>query len=309
MSSITNINGTDLITDSRADINQNFTNLNNDKMETSVLDTDTTLAANSDAKVPTQKAVKAYVDAGGNVNATETTRGIVEIATAAEAKAETATGSTGASVVLTPASLSGIKAERIVIAVADSPATWTKDTGLKRIHVQAWGGGGGGSNNATDGGGGGGGFSEKWFEASELGATETVTIGAGGATGGGDGGNTTFGSLLTAYGGEGGSVSAGGNAGGPLQAGATGSGVMNAAGGAGAGEDGIFGGAGGFNGTNAGRSYWGGGGGAEGAGTAGVSIHGGAGGADGIAGSVPGGGGGRAAVGGAGQVIVTEYYV
>ena len=62
MASITNINSTDLITDSRANINDNFANLNADKLETSVLDTDTTLAANSDSKVPTQKAVKAYVD-------------------------------------------------------------------------------------------------------------------------------------------------------------------------------------------------------------------------------------------------------
>lgn len=63
MSSITTIQATDLITDGRADINNNFTALNTDKMETSVLDTDTSLAANSDAKIPSQKAVKAYVDA------------------------------------------------------------------------------------------------------------------------------------------------------------------------------------------------------------------------------------------------------
>ena len=107
MSSITNIDSTDLITDSRADINNNFANLNADKMETSVLDTDTTLAADSDSKVATQKAVKAYVDAGGNVNATETTKGIVEIATQAEVDAGTATGATGASLVVTPETLQG----------------------------------------------------------------------------------------------------------------------------------------------------------------------------------------------------------
>lgn len=65
MSSITVIQSTDLITNSRANINDNFANLNTDKIETSVLDTDTTLAANSDSKVATQKAVKAYVDAQG----------------------------------------------------------------------------------------------------------------------------------------------------------------------------------------------------------------------------------------------------
>jgi len=66
MATITTIQGTDVIATSRADINTNFANLNSDKIETSVLDTDTALTANSDAKVATQKAVKAYVDAGGN---------------------------------------------------------------------------------------------------------------------------------------------------------------------------------------------------------------------------------------------------
>jgi microcystin-dependent protein len=65
MSTITTINSTDLITNSRTVINTNFSNLNTDKIETSTLDTDTTLAANSDSKIATQKAVKAYVDALG----------------------------------------------------------------------------------------------------------------------------------------------------------------------------------------------------------------------------------------------------
>lgn len=105
MSTITTINSGDLITNSRTDLNNNFANLNADKMETSVLDTDTTLAANSDSKVATQKAVKAYVDAGGNVNASETTKGIVEEATDAEVTAGTATGGTGAKLFVTPAKL------------------------------------------------------------------------------------------------------------------------------------------------------------------------------------------------------------
>lgn len=105
MSSITVINSTDLITDSRAVINTNFSNLNSDKIESSYLDTDTTLAANSDTKIATQKAVKAYVDTGGNVNASETTKGIVEEATDAEVTAGTATGATGAKLFVTPAKL------------------------------------------------------------------------------------------------------------------------------------------------------------------------------------------------------------
>lgn len=62
---IITIDADDQISSSRADINTNFANLNSDKIETSVIDTDTTLAANSDSKIPSQKAVKAYIDAGG----------------------------------------------------------------------------------------------------------------------------------------------------------------------------------------------------------------------------------------------------
>ena len=105
MSSITNIESTDLITDSRADLNNNFSALNTDKIETSVIDTDPTLAADSDAKLPSQKAVKAYVDAGGNVNATETTKGISQIATDAQIVADTDIGSTGASLFVIPSKL------------------------------------------------------------------------------------------------------------------------------------------------------------------------------------------------------------
>lgn len=63
MATVTTINSGDLITNSRAVINNNFAALNTDKIETSYLDTDTTLAANSDTKLATQKAVKTYVDA------------------------------------------------------------------------------------------------------------------------------------------------------------------------------------------------------------------------------------------------------
>lgn len=62
MSTITTIAAGDLISGSRTDINTNFANLNSDKIETSVIDTDTTLAADSDSKLATQKAVKAYTD-------------------------------------------------------------------------------------------------------------------------------------------------------------------------------------------------------------------------------------------------------
>lgn len=68
MSTITSLTGSDGITtaNSMTKINTNFSNLNTDKIETSTLDTDTSLAANSDSKIATQKAVKTYVDASVN---------------------------------------------------------------------------------------------------------------------------------------------------------------------------------------------------------------------------------------------------
>lgn len=70
MSTLATIQSTDLITNSRADINNNFSLLNSEKLETSVLSTDTTLSENSDSKVATQKAVKAYIDGGGDISIT-----------------------------------------------------------------------------------------------------------------------------------------------------------------------------------------------------------------------------------------------
>ena len=105
MSTLATINSGDLITNSRADINSNFSLLNDEKIETSWISTDTSLTANSDSKIATQKAVKAYVDSGGNQNASETTRGIVQEATDAQVTAGTATGSTGAKLFVTPSKL------------------------------------------------------------------------------------------------------------------------------------------------------------------------------------------------------------
>lgn len=102
MSTIVTIQSTDVISSSRTDLNTNFSNLNADKIETSYLDTDTALTANSDSKIATQKAVKAYVDSGGNPNASLTTRGLSEEATAAEIDASTQTGGTGAELFVNP---------------------------------------------------------------------------------------------------------------------------------------------------------------------------------------------------------------
>jgi hypothetical protein len=101
---------------------------------------------------------------------------------------------------------------------AASPATWTKPAGLKYIEVEVQGGGGGGGtgDSSRTGGSGGaaGGYSFKKILESSLGATETVTIGAGGSANNG-GSTSSFGTHLSATGGNpgasGGGTSSGGS--------------------------------------------------------------------------------------------------
>lgn len=77
MSTLVTIQSTDAISSSRTDINSNFSALNSDKVETSAIDTDTSLTANSDSKIPSQKAVKAYADALGQQTFLVPTGGII----------------------------------------------------------------------------------------------------------------------------------------------------------------------------------------------------------------------------------------
>lgn len=90
--------------------------------------------------------------------------------------------------------------------------TWTKPKGFGAnavAHIECWGAGAGGDKSGGSGGAGGGGGSyfDIWIPLSSLGATETVTVGAGGAgqttnnVAGNPGGNSSFGSWLTGYGG------------------------------------------------------------------------------------------------------------
>lgn len=206
--------------------------------------------------------------------------------------------------------------------------TWTKPTGYganAQVHIQAWGGGGSGSKN-TGYGGGGGGYNDRWIALSLLGATETITIGAGGAASttaiGNTGGTTSMGTWCLAYGGGGGSTTSaiGGGGGGQLSAG-TSTGV-NGDPWSGLGSIGyIWGGLGGLT-TIGNPSVWGGGGGGSlSAGTTnagGTSSYAGAGGTgnsstNGGNGTQPSGGGGgtntgtSSGAGGAGQVIVTVF--
>ncbi len=222
-----------------------------------------------------------------------------------------------------------------------SSDTWTKPTGAARVHVELWAGGGGGGfgDGVAGGGGGGGGFAEGWFNASDLGSTETVTVGDGGTAGslganGTAGGDSTF-DRLTAFGGGGGAFganAAGGGGGGPLGAGGDASGSTAGAAGSpgeplagdGDGSYGLYGGGGSKSGTAAGgKAHFGGGGGGSTANVGGgTSVRGGAGGTGSnggvaTAGSVPGGGGGgslnngggdAAGAGGKGKIIVTTFF-
>lgn len=302
MSTLVTIQSTDLITNSRADINGNFAALNSEKLETSVLDVDSTLAANSDAKVATQKAVKAYVDAGGNVNASTTAKGIVELATAAEIDAGTDIGGTGATLVVTASALKGSLAPIVRTYVnAGSPHTWTKPTGLKYIVVEVQGGGQAGDGTTGDSyanGGGAGGYSKKLIATASLGTTETVTVGGAGAVNnyatGGDGGSSSFGSHCSANGGTGGigGTATGGDINIQGESGSVGTGNAGTAGGfvTGGGGNSKFGSGGkptSGGGGNAGTGY--GSGGSGGSSTTSADASGGA--------------------GTAGFVILTEYYV
>lgn len=304
MSTITALVSTDGITaaNSMVKINTNFSNLNTDKIETSYLDTDTSLAANSDSKIATQKAVKTYIDTSGGANASETVRGIVEEATQAEVAAGTATGATGAKLFITPAKLMALSVPVVrQYLTAASPATWTKPSGLKYVIVEVQAAGGSGSNNsgATAGGGGGSGtYGKKVIAAASLGTTETVTIAGAGA----GSGTSSFGAHLT--------CGNGGNAGAPT-AGAAGAAASGA-------DTSVPGTAGNTSDDNQGGqgagSFMGQGG------QGGVSIGTGSQMDGGIgSGYGSGGGGGAPATDGspsanggaatAGIVIVTEYYV
>lgn len=95
--------------------------------------------------------------------------------------------------------------------------TTDPDTVFAWIRIVGGGGAGGGTfattsvEHAEGAGGGGGEYAEGFFSAAQLGASKTVTIGAGGTAvsggAGNNGGTTNFGSgLITANGGTGGAV-------------------------------------------------------------------------------------------------------
>lgn len=197
--------------------------------------------------------------------------------------------------------------EAVNVQEFSSSGTWTKPSSGKIALIQLWGAGGSGGrrSDGAAGGGGGGAYAEIIVSIGTLSATESVTIGSGGAavsdnnTDGNDGGNTAF-ATYTAYGGEGGvggSQYVGGGGGGIKSAGSGGAGGSPIGGAAGSSSNGgtsIFGGGGGGNGsaTSGGEAIYGGGGGGAGTGAGGASVYGGGGGGSTGGTSLCAGGGG-----------------
>ena len=202
--------------------------------------------------------------------------------------------------------------------------TYNVPTTASFVEVHAYGAGGGGASGRrgaaaslrTGGGGGGGGaLVIRRFKVSEITSAVAVTIGAGGAGGtaitadstngnaGSIGGNSTFGSYVTAYGGGGGAAgAAAANAGGG-GGGASSAGASNGNGGpplvaVASGTTQQFGGGSGAASSTAGKnSTYGGGGGGNcdtTNGAAGTSIYSG------------GGGAGGAGIASGNTIIVTE---
>ena len=281
-------------------------------------------------------------------DASSTVKGIVELATATETQ-------TGTDVVraVTPAGLASRNAtttrqglvERATQAEADSGAdttrympsalvkrrieqaqtsfdrlttgtSWSVPAWARMVFVEVVGGGAGGAGGGNRRSVGEGGRTARHlFLASSLGTSVTYAIGAGGTSGGGNGGNTVFAGHAVGLGGRGavlstalydppeatGQMGANGGEGGRSNAGGTvgETGLPTTVGGGAGGAVGTStsdGGAG-SAGTNSLDGLGGGGGGGGGGWSPGGSTPGGNGGAGG-AGGIPGGGGGAGGKGG-----------
>lgn len=265
------------------------------------------------------------VAAGGTGISTAPTNGQIDIGNGTGFTRTTLTGGTGITVTNGAGSIT-LAAAGNILNYQDftTSGTWTAPSGLTGNEIVTgfiWGaGGGGGGGNTICSGGGGGGCFQFTFLASQVGSSQTITIGAGGAGGFSGtpataGGATSFGSLVSVGGGTAGAATTnsgpnvnGGNGGSltnyaivpwlgvsggtttPSPAaygGGGGAGTGLGSGGvASAGGNSVYGGGGGGGGNTSSLSY----------GNGGTSLNGGAGGAaktaTGTAGTAPGGGGG-----------------
>ncbi len=187
------------------------------KVPTSYLDTDVALTANSDVKVATQKATKAYADTkqaalgftaenvvnkdtDGTLAANSATLYPSQSAVKTYADAKVADSIADSVTTIAPSQNAvfdalALKASLIDIQTFTSSGTWNKPSGVpKLVRVIALGAGGGGGSGRRDnslsvrcggGGGGTGTYAVMDFAASQLASAETVTIGAGGTGGAG----------------------------------------------------------------------------------------------------------------------------
>jgi hypothetical protein len=191
---------------------------------------------------------------------------------------------------------------------ATGATTLTTPPGYSAFGGYAWGGGGSGAKGTPASGGGGATGVPLYLTPAQLGAGQTITVASGGAAStlnGAVGGNTTIGSLVTAYGGGGGnSNGAGGGGGGLFSVGSNGGGTSGG-GGAPLGAAGV---ASSLTGTNGNDNS--GGGGASGGGLAtqanqtggsgGNAYFGGGGGGGSVSSGNNGGAGGNSVYGGGG---------
>ncbi len=198
----------------------NFTNLNNDKIETSAIGTtvqayDAQLAdiaglTPTDNGVVIGNGTNFVVESGATLKTslglTIGTDVMAYVAPSTSGKVLTSNGSAWTSAVLPTGGAAGD------VQTFNAGGTWTKPASGTMALIEVWGAGGGGARRSAgnSSGGAGGGYTLLWKKLSDLGATETVTIGAGGAaqstdnSDGNHGGATSFGSHITHVGGSGG---------------------------------------------------------------------------------------------------------
>ncbi len=216
--------------------------------------------------------------------------------------------------------------DQVVVQTFTGSGTYTPTTGMKYCQIECLGGGGAGGSSAAStagsnlsaGGGGAGSYSRIVSTAATIGASQTVTIGAGGTsagantnTAGGNGGDTSVGTICIGKGGTGGGGATGSTTGRGGAGGVAGTGAFTAVGNYGAdgylsgtattwvlqagGASSVFGGSAGSMQVNTG--------GASETGRS-ASVYG----AGGNAGASTSAGAGTAGgAGGAGVVIITEY--
>lgn len=123
-------------------------------------------------------------------------------------------GTSAASWSFTTTAASGLS--QVVVQTFTASGTYTPTTGMAYCIIEVIGGGGAGGGTPTSGagagtaapGGGSGGYGMGRFTAAQIGASQSVTIGAGGAGvangAGGNGAATSVGALISANGGGGG---------------------------------------------------------------------------------------------------------